>query len=100
MIFEIGNKYTYDDFATFKDELIFVRPTYGDNEVRIKDKIIELNGLLIEGVDLIKIDTRDGFVVVDLVSSVGERICRKIMKWTETLEVYSMCGMPVYKFVS
>lgn len=100
MIFEIGNRYTFEDFARFEDEVTFVQPTYGNNEVRVSEKIIELNGFLIEDVDLIKINTSGGFVVMDLVNSVGRRMCRKIMKWTETLEVSSMCGVPVYKFVS
>lgn len=97
---KVGDTFTFENFIDFKDDIILINPTYGNNEVRANEKIIELNGLLIENVDLIKVDTSDGFVVVDLVNSIGKRICRKVMKWTETLEVSCMCGVPIYKFLS
>lgn len=95
-----GDKYTFDDFVNFKDDTIFAYPTYGNNEVRNGRKIIELNDILIEDVDLIKIDTSGGFVVMDLCNSFGKCICRKLMKWAETLEINGFESSPVYEFVN
>ena len=97
---KIGDTFTFDDIADFKDDTIFAYPTYGNNNIRNGRKIIELNDLLIEDVDLIKIDARNGRVVMDLCDSFGKGICRKIMKLNETLEVSGFNDIPVYKFIS
>lgn len=97
---KLGDSFTFDDFAKHENKVILFKPTYGKNEVRIANKIIDFTGLLIEDVDLIKIDTGGGFVAIDLCNSLGNRICRKLMKRTEMLVVNGFDSSPKYNFVN
>lgn len=93
-----GDKYSFDDFANFND-VIIAHPTYGNNEVRESNKIIDIDGYLINDVDTIKVDSSGDFVIVDFYSSLGVEICRRLMKVHESFEVRGGSFMR-YKFVN
>ena len=81
-----GDRYTFDDFANLND-IIIAYPIYGDNDVRENNKIIDIDGILINDVDTIRIDSTGDNVIVDFYNSLGVEICRRLMKVQESFEV-------------
>ena len=83
---KVGNKYTFHDFAKFND-IVIVHPIYGNNNVRETNKIVDIDGYLINDVDTIRIDSTGDSVIVDFYNSLGVEICRRLMKVQESFEV-------------
>ena len=87
-----GDRYTFDDLAKLND-IIIAYPIYGNNDARESNKIIDIDGILINDVDTVRIDSTGDSVIVEFYNSLGVEICRRLIKIYESFEVHGSSFM-------